>query len=145
MLESLIRSVAKLKLLKFDVRSLYFGRALYFAKLDLVSREVFVRILAHFQTVREFCSCQFLARWFMGNVISDEWAREEGRNKFFDGTRYNRAWVLGRVHRGLPYRGYIRLRISRVRYLGFWTNLSLVFRKFLFYLIFSSNLFSITL
>ena len=34
------------------------------------------------------------------NVISDEWACEEGRNKYFDGTRYNRAWVLGRVHHG---------------------------------------------
>ena len=33
-------------------------------------------------------------------VISDEWAREEDRNKYFDGTRYNRAWVLGRVHHG---------------------------------------------
>ena len=48
MLESLIRSVAKLKLLKFDARSLYFERALYFAKLDLVSTEVFVLILAYF-------------------------------------------------------------------------------------------------
>ena len=48
MLESLIRSVAKLKLLNFDARSLYFERALYFANLDLVSTEVFVRILAHF-------------------------------------------------------------------------------------------------
>ena len=46
---TLIRLVAKLiKLLKFDARSLYFERALYFAKLDLVSTEVFVRILAHF-------------------------------------------------------------------------------------------------
>ena len=45
---TLIRSVAKLKLLKFDARSLYFERALYFAKLDLVSTEFFVRILAHF-------------------------------------------------------------------------------------------------
>ena len=34
------------------------------------------------------------------NVISDEWAREEDRNKYFDGTRYNRAWVLGRLHHG---------------------------------------------
>ena len=34
------------------------------------------------------------------NVISDEWAREEDRNKYFDGTRYNRAWVLGLVHHG---------------------------------------------
>ena len=33
-------------------------------------------------------------------VISDEWAREEGRNKYYDGTRYNRAWVLGRMHHG---------------------------------------------
>ena len=44
---TLILSVAKLKRLKFDARSLYFERALYFAKLDLVSREVFVRILTH--------------------------------------------------------------------------------------------------
>ena len=36
----------------------------------------------------------------VSNVISDERAREEGRNKYFDGTRYNRAWVLGRVHHG---------------------------------------------
>ena len=39
MLESLIRSVAKLKLLKFDARSLYFECALYFAKLDPVSQK----------------------------------------------------------------------------------------------------------
>ena len=44
---TLILSVAKLKRLKFDARSLYFERALYFAKLDLVSTEVFVRILTH--------------------------------------------------------------------------------------------------
>ena len=37
-----------IKLLKFDARTLYFERALYFAKLDLVSTEVFVRVLAHF-------------------------------------------------------------------------------------------------
>ena len=45
---TLIRLAAKLQLLKFDARCLYFERALYFAKLDLVSTEVFVRILAHF-------------------------------------------------------------------------------------------------
>ena len=44
---TLILSVAKLKRLKFDARSLYFERALYFAKLDLLSTEVFVRILTH--------------------------------------------------------------------------------------------------
>ena len=33
---------------------------------------------------------------FEGYFISDEWAHEEGRNKYFEGTRYNRAWVLGR-------------------------------------------------
>ena len=43
-----IRSVAKLKLLKFDARSLYFEPASYFVKLNLVSTEFFVRILAHF-------------------------------------------------------------------------------------------------
>ena len=42
---------------------------------------------------------QYGRRDVMWNVISDEWAREEGRNKYFDGTRYNSAWVLGRVHR----------------------------------------------
>ena len=45
---TLIRSVAELKLLKFDVRSLYFERASYFAKLNVVSTEFFVRILGHF-------------------------------------------------------------------------------------------------
>ena len=39
---TLIRSVAKLKLLRFDARSLYF------AELNLGSTEFFVRILAHF-------------------------------------------------------------------------------------------------
>ena len=33
---TLFRSVAKLKLLRFDARSLYFERASYFAKLNLV-------------------------------------------------------------------------------------------------------------
>ena len=45
---TLIRSVAKLQLLKFDARSLYFERASYFANSNLVSTEFFVRILAHF-------------------------------------------------------------------------------------------------
>ena len=49
---NLIRSVAKLKLLKFDARSLYFERASYFAKLNLVSTEFFVCILAHFFFVK---------------------------------------------------------------------------------------------
>ena len=34
------------------------------------------------------------------NVISDEWAREEGRKKYFDSTRYNSAPVLGELHHG---------------------------------------------
>ena len=45
---TLIRSVAKLQLLKFDARSLYFERASYFAELNLVSTEFVVCILAHF-------------------------------------------------------------------------------------------------
>ena len=45
---TLIRSVAKLQLLKFDARSLYFERASYVAKVNLVSTEVFACILAHF-------------------------------------------------------------------------------------------------
>ena len=49
---NLIRSIAKLKLLNFDTRSLYFERASYFAKLNLVSTEFFVRILAHFLLVK---------------------------------------------------------------------------------------------
>ena len=49
---TLIRSIAKLKLLKFDARSLYFERASYFAKLNLVSTEFFVCILAHFLFVK---------------------------------------------------------------------------------------------
>ena len=49
---NLIRSIAKLKLLNFDTRSLYFERASYFAKLNLVSTEFFVRILAHFLFVK---------------------------------------------------------------------------------------------
>ena len=32
------------------------------------------------------------------NVFSDEWAHEEGRNKYFDSTRYNTPWVLGQGH-----------------------------------------------
>ena len=48
-----------------------------------------------FFVVKDFNQSQELK-----NVISDEWAREEDRNKYFDGTRYNRAWVLGRVHHG---------------------------------------------
>ena len=44
---TLIRSVAKLKLLKFDARSLYFVRASYFTKLNLVSTEFFVRIFSN--------------------------------------------------------------------------------------------------
>ena len=39
---NLIRSIAKLKLLKFDTRFLYFERASYFAKLNLVSTEFFL-------------------------------------------------------------------------------------------------------
>ena len=39
---TLICSIAKLKLLKFDTRSLYFERASYFAKLNLVSTEFFL-------------------------------------------------------------------------------------------------------
>ena len=49
---NLIRSIAKLKLLKFDARSFYFERASYFAKLNLVSTEFFVCILAHFFFVK---------------------------------------------------------------------------------------------
>ena len=45
---TLIRSIAKLQLLKFDARSLYFERASYFAELNLVSTEFVVCILAHF-------------------------------------------------------------------------------------------------
>ena len=45
---TLIRSVAKPKLLRFDARSLYFERASYFAELNLVSTEFVVCILAHF-------------------------------------------------------------------------------------------------
>ena len=49
---TLIRSIAKLKLLKFDARSLYFERASYFAKLNLVSTEFLVCIVAHFFFVK---------------------------------------------------------------------------------------------
>ena len=49
---NLICSIAKLKLLKFDTRYLYFERASYFAKLNLVSTEFFVRILAYFLFVK---------------------------------------------------------------------------------------------
>ena len=45
---TLIRSITNLQLLKFDARFLYFDRASYFAKLNLVSTEFFVHILAHF-------------------------------------------------------------------------------------------------
>ena len=49
---TLIRSIAKLKLLKFDAGSLYFERASYFAKLNLASTEFFVCILAYFLFVK---------------------------------------------------------------------------------------------
>ena len=45
---TLIRSVEKLKLVKFHARSRYFERASYFAKLNLVSTKVFFRNFAHF-------------------------------------------------------------------------------------------------
>ena len=45
---TLLRSVAKLQLLKFDARSHYFERTSYFAELNLVSTEFVVCILAHF-------------------------------------------------------------------------------------------------
>ena len=45
---TLIRSIAKLKLLEFDACSFYIERASYFAKLNLSTTEFFVRILAHF-------------------------------------------------------------------------------------------------
>ena len=48
---------------------------------------------------------------------------------------------LGVPFSGVLARGYIRLRISRVRHRGLRTSLSLVFLKFLFYLIFRSNLY----
>ena len=53
---TLFRSVAKLKLLRFDARSLYFERASYFAKLNLVGTEFFVCILAHFLFVQPWSS-----------------------------------------------------------------------------------------
>ena len=53
---TLFRSVAKLKLLRFDARSLYFERASYFAKLNLVGTEFFVCILAHFLSVQLWSS-----------------------------------------------------------------------------------------
>ena len=40
-------SIAKLKLLKFHAHSLYFERASYFAKLNLLSTEFFVLILSN--------------------------------------------------------------------------------------------------
>ena len=81
---TLIRSVAKLKLLKFDARTLYFERALYFAKLDLVSTEVFVRVLAHFvklyasfvlvNSLRDgygcFVSCGFLVHCYQTSLLT---------------------------------------------------------------------------
>ena len=45
---TLSRSVAKLKFLWLDARSLYLERASYFAELNLVSTEFVVCILAHF-------------------------------------------------------------------------------------------------
>ena len=42
-----IRSIAKLKLLKFDARSLCFERGSYFAKSNLLSTEFFVHILSN--------------------------------------------------------------------------------------------------
>ena len=45
--------------------------------------------------------------------LANEPAILKAEIKYFDGTRYNRAWVLGRVHHGQPYRGHIKLRISR--------------------------------
>ena len=53
---TLIRSMAKLQLLKFDACSLYFERTSYSAKLNLVSTEFFVCILAHFLFVKLWSS-----------------------------------------------------------------------------------------
>ena len=64
---ALIRSVAKLELFKFDARSLYFERASYFTKLNLVSREFFVRIFSNCNQVL-FLS-HFLGRWFIGGKV----------------------------------------------------------------------------
>ena len=77
---TLIRSVAKLKLLKIDARSLYFERALYFAKLDLVSTEFFVRILT---ITFEFGHIDLiLASWpFRGKTIKMRWWRRGRRRE----------------------------------------------------------------
>ena len=48
--------------------------------------------------------CDKKRRLYKENAISDEWTREEGRNKYFNGTRYNRAW-LGRGTMGSHIRG----------------------------------------
>ena len=64
---ALIRSVAKLQLFRFDARSLYFVRASYFTKLNLVSTEFFVRIFSNCNQVL-FLS-QFLGRWFIGEKV----------------------------------------------------------------------------
>ena len=67
---TVVCSVVKLKLLKFDARSRSFERASYFAKLSLVSTEFFCSHFVTFrQTVVKSCSCQFLARWFMGKGL----------------------------------------------------------------------------
>ena len=44
---TVVCSVVKLKLLKFDARSHYFERASYFAKLSLVSTEFFLFAFCH--------------------------------------------------------------------------------------------------
>ena len=75
---TLIRSIAKLKLLEFDACSFYIERASYFAKLNLLNTEFFVRIFDTFsQTVVKSYSCQFLVRWFMekGLVPNDLFVR----------------------------------------------------------------------
>ena len=75
---TLIRSVAKLQLLKFDARSLYFERASY---LNLVEPGEYRIFCSHFgtfcQTVVKSCSCQFLVTWFMGKrlVLNDLFVR----------------------------------------------------------------------
>ena len=45
---TLIRSIAKLKLLEFDACSFYIERASYFVKLNLLTTEFFCSHLAHF-------------------------------------------------------------------------------------------------
>ena len=75
---TLIRSIAKHKLLEFDACSFFIERASYFATVKPIEYRIFCSPFGTFcQTVVKSCSFQFLVRWFMvkGLVPNDLFVR----------------------------------------------------------------------